>query len=114
MIRQRKLKITEVTKLRWNSFTSLTAVLIFSVGCSAEEYTDGRGLSALDSQPQSILVEHCGNCHVAPKPQTKAAKDWLAVVLRMQVHRSQQAMPVLTEPQINEVTEYLMKHSQEQ
>lgn len=114
MMRQRKLKITVVKNLRQNSFASLAAVLILSLGCSAEEQIDKSDQASLDSRAQSILVEHCGSCHVAPKPNTKFAKDWRAVVLRMQAHRSQRAMRVLSELEINEVTEYLEKRSKEQ
>ncbi|MBL1292936.1 MAG: hypothetical protein COB61_003595 [Thiotrichales bacterium] len=87
---------------------------MLSASCSVEEHAiESRAVSS-GSENQIALVEYCGGCHVAPKPETKAAKDWRAVVLRMQVHRSQQAMPVLTELEINEVIKYLMKHSKEQ
>lgn len=114
MIRQKKLKIAVVKNLRRSSFASLAVVFILCSGCSVEEQIDSSEQASLVSQAQTVLVEHCGSCHVAPKPNTKFAKDWRAVVLRMQAHRSQRAMPVLSEMEINDVTEYLEKRSKEQ
>jgi len=58
-----------------------------------------------------VLSRYCSDCHIAPKAQTKTASEWPVIIQRMQTYRSRQAMPVLNDAQINEITTYLTKHS---
>ncbi|MBL1432230.1 MAG: hypothetical protein COB94_002130 [Gammaproteobacteria bacterium] len=96
------------------SKTLYLIVLILCVGCSAEpEVNVAQVWTANNTVTADVLRLYCSDCHVAPKPITKTASEWPAIVLRMQAHRSQQAMPVLNDVETDEVVRYLMKNSKD-
>lgn len=97
-------------RVRQNSVTFIIT-LVLCVACDAEKASNTKQADSADSLEKSMLVRYCGGCHVAPKPETKTASQWPAVVLRMQIHRSQRAMPILNDSEIDEVTDYLIMHS---
>ncbi|PCH60836.1 MAG: hypothetical protein COC05_03275 [Gammaproteobacteria bacterium] len=85
-----------------------------SGNCDSEPQSPESTVSAQGSQADNVLNHLCGGCHVLPKPATKTAAEWPSVVWRMQTHRSQRAMRLLSETEINEITEYLIQNAKEQ
>ncbi|PCH60551.1 MAG: hypothetical protein COC05_04290 [Gammaproteobacteria bacterium] len=94
--------------------------IMLSAGCDSEPRSSRLSqspestVSVQGSQADNILNHLCGGCHVLPKPATKTAAEWPSVVWRMQTHRSQRAMQLLSETEINEITEYLIQNAKEQ
>jgi len=105
----------------------LVAALVLCVGCSPEPEnltvsasknntannmaSDHSKDAPRDHFGADVLSRYCSDCHIAPKAQTKTASEWPVIIQRMQTYRSRQAMPVLNDAQINEITTYLTKHS---
>lgn len=105
----------------------LAAALVLCIGCSPEPEnltelelnnntennmaSDHSRDAPRDHFGADVLSRYCSDCHIAPKAQTKTASEWPVIIQRMQTYRSRQAMPILNDAEINEITTYLIKHS---
>lgn len=77
-------------------------------GCSGEMPSSSTPAANVEDP---LLARYCGGCHGLPKPQSYPAAAWPGIVWRMQGHRSQRAMPMLTDEELKEVTDYLIRHA---
>jgi len=95
-----------------------TATLVAYLERNAQTPFDPKKYPDIDApQAQSFRIA-CSQCHVLPDPQRYTAREWRAVVTRMEknmewMNRVVGSQPVRGEPQlrIDEINAYLAKHA---
>ncbi len=88
------------------------AIIAIAALCTACD-TNVTTVVADQEEQDETLLRYCGGCHGLPKPASRPASEWPAIVWRMQTYRTQRALPELTEVEVKEITEYLMKKANE-
>ena len=81
--------------------------IVLSAGCDSKPAVFDAKVTVKKPPVNDVLSRYCSGCHGLPKPETKSAAQWPAVVWRMQTHRTQRAMRLLNESELNEITNYL-------
>lgn len=88
--------------------------IVLSVGCDSKPAAFDKKVTVKKLPANTILSRYCSGCHGLPKPETKTAAQWQAVVWRMQRHRAQRAMRLLNESELSEITNYLTLNAKDQ
>lgn len=86
---------------------------VFLSACGSEVDISSQALSSTDNHVDEVLLRYCSGCHGLPKPASRTSKEWPPIVWRMQTYRGQRAMPKLTDAEVAEITEYLVKHAKD-
>ena len=94
--------------------TGLLGFILFISACSGGQ--DSSPLQLTDypeygSDSVKLFLSKCGACHGAPLPKVHDARQWLAVVERMQMRMTSKAMPGLTKEEMKIIVEYLQKNA---
>jgi hypothetical protein len=95
-----------------------TATLVAYLEKNAQKAFDPRKYPDIEEPQAQSFKLACSQCHVLPDPQRYTAKEWRAVVTRMEqnmewMNRVVGSQPVRGEPQlrIEEINAYLAKHA---
>jgi hypothetical protein len=95
-----------------------TATLVAYLEKNAQKAFDPRKYPDIEEPRAQSFKLACSQCHVLPDPQRYTAKEWRAVVTRMEqnmewMNRVVGSQPVRGEPQlrIEEINAYLAKHA---
>ena len=67
---------------------------------------------AMDTAAYTLFSMACSQCHVPPKPGMHAANEWPMVMARMQKHRSQRGLPLLSADERDMIVSYLQEYAQ--
>jgi len=107
--------------MRKSSFIALLLLLLFCSGCSddsnwslqqtikriAADYPDQQ------SEDFKQFSKQCSICHRPPMPDIHTPQLWLSTVNRMQRHRQNRGMVMMTDDQKRQVLAYLQGHAQQ-
>ena len=89
--------------------------LLMLVGCSASG--GGAGTQGSWPEPQSArfatFAAACGRCHAPPRPNLHTQKEWAQVVARMQRHRAERGVRLLSEAELAQVLGYLQDYARD-
>jgi cytochrome c2 len=95
-----------------------TARLVGYLQTHAQRAIDPRRYPELDAPSGQSFKRACGQCHVLPDPQRHTAREWQAVVARMEenmawMNRVVGSQPDRREPQlrVEEILSFLQKHA---
>lgn len=64
-----------------------------------------------DSDAAKLYLVKCSECHAAPLPEIRSAKQWMAVVQRMQFRMTSKAIPALNKQEMATIMRYLETHA---
>ncbi len=94
--------------MRW-----LAALLVLTA-CSG---ADGRSARGDWPEPQSArfatFAAACGRCHAPPRPSLHTQKEWVQVVARMQRHRAERGVRLLSKAELAAVLGYLQGYARD-
>ena len=91
------------------------AALLLLAGCSGSS----GGASADAGWPErqgarfAAFAAACGRCHAPPKPNLHTRQEWTQVVARMQRHRAERGVRLLSEDERAEVLGYLQDYARD-
>jgi len=107
--------------MRKNNLICALLVLFLCSGCSddsngslqqtikriAADYPDQQ------SEDFKQFSQQCSACHRPPMPDIHSAGLWLSTVNRMQRHRQQRGLSMMTDTEKQQVLAYLQSHAQQ-
>jgi len=88
-------------------------VLLLCAACS--DATQGSAPSNYPDQQSAgfkQFVNQCSACHRPPMPNIHPANLWVTTIYRMQRHRQQQGLLMMTDAEQQQVLAYLQRHSE--
>lgn len=94
-----------------NVVAYLVAVLLFCTSCASE--SEPSLISYPDQQSASFqqFSRQCSSCHGLPMPDVHIATAWPTVVARMQQHKEQRGLLVMSDVEQQQVLGYLQTHA---
>lgn len=60
-----------------------------------------------------VLKDSCAQCHAAPLPNSRLAKQWPAIVHRMQTHRLKKAYEPIDKVKLQHLISYLQRNARD-
>ena len=60
-----------------------------------------------------LFAKRCRECHVPPRPQDFPAAEWPQIVQRMQMHRVDGGMDLLTQGEMQRIESYLQRNAKD-
>ncbi len=96
-----------------NFLICLGAVLLFSA-CDSESNHVLMTYPEQESAAFQEFTRQCSSCHRPPMPDVHIAKDWQAVVARMQQHKEQRGLVVMSDAEQQQILSYLQAHAKKE
>ncbi|MDQ6970117.1 MAG: hypothetical protein Q9M16_06390 [Mariprofundus sp.] len=101
--------------MKRNSVIALLLVLLLSVACSDATQGADKTVSLYPDQQSAgfkQFAKQCSACHRPPMPNIHPANLWVTTLYRMQKHRRQRGLVIMTDAEQQQVLAYLQSHSQ--
>jgi len=97
--------------MKRNNYLGLLLLVLFCSSCSSEVERVTVQYPEQQSEGFRLFTQHCSSCHRPPMPDVHQAQDWPGVVARMQQHKEQRGLMVMSLIQQQQVLVYLQKHA---
>jgi hypothetical protein len=90
----------------------LAAALLALAACSPQGGTPAMGGDAPKPRDaKSAYLQYCNGCHAAPQPGAYVARDWPAIVARMQQRRMGVGLGAIPPDTYQQIIDYLQQNA---
>jgi len=96
-----------------NFLTCLAVALLFSA-CDSESNHALMTYPEQESTAFQQFTRQCSSCHRPPMPDVHTAREWEGVVVRMQQHKEQRGLLVMSDVEQQQVLTYLQAHAKKE
>jgi len=96
---------------------NLVGFFVIVLLCSACDSESNHVLMTYPEQESAAFQQftrQCSSCHRPPMPDVHLARDWQAVVARMQQHKEQRGLVAMSDIEQQQVLTYLQTHAKKE
>ncbi|PCI45057.1 MAG: hypothetical protein COB41_02490 [Proteobacteria bacterium] len=94
-----------------NKFVGCFVIVLLCSACSSESNHALITYPDQESTAFQQFTRQCSSCHRPPMPDVHIAKDWNAIVVRMQQHKEQRGLLVMNHAEQQQVLAYLQANA---
>ena len=98
----------KITRLK---ISLVSSALLMVSACTGESPPATIDYPEEGSSVMRMYIARCGDCHVAPQPVSRLAKDWSSVLQRMQMRMKAKARTPLDKTEMAIILDYVQRHA---
>ncbi|PCH53808.1 MAG: hypothetical protein COC22_01670 [Flavobacteriaceae bacterium] len=97
-----------------NNLVGFFVIVLLCSACSPESNNTLMTYPEPESAAFQQLTRQCSSCHRPPMPDAHAARDWPAIVARMQQHKEQRGLVVMSHVEQQQILAYLQAYAKKE
>jgi hypothetical protein len=97
-----------------NNLVGFFVIVLLCSACDSESNHVLMTYPAQESAAFQQFTRQCSSCHRPPMPDVHIARDWQAVVARMQQHKEQRGLVVMSDAEQQQILVYLQANAKKE